>query len=224
MNLLELHGTPIFEQLKLEEALLRADDRNWCLINRGSTPAIVMGISGKGEAMLHHDQVERENIEVYKRYSGGGTVVVDEETLFVSFIGNHDLLDTECFPEPLMRWTEPFYAGTPIELKENDYVIGEKKVGGNAQYIKKERFCHHTSFLWDYKEERMACLTLPKKQPKYREGRDHKSFITPLSSHLPCKEAFIKQLIANARQRFDLVEATIPKIDKPYRIATSRHR
>ncbi len=46
-HLLQLQNMPILEQLRLEEALLRADDRNWILINRGSPPAIVMGISGK---------------------------------------------------------------------------------------------------------------------------------------------------------------------------------
>ena len=40
---------PILEQLQLEEALFRADQRNWCLLNSGSPPAIVMGISGLPE-------------------------------------------------------------------------------------------------------------------------------------------------------------------------------
>ncbi|NGX54212.1 MAG: hypothetical protein K1000chlam4_00937, partial [Chlamydiae bacterium] len=46
-SLLHLSGLPIFEQLQLEEALLRADEGNWCLINSGVPPAIVMGISAK---------------------------------------------------------------------------------------------------------------------------------------------------------------------------------
>ena len=47
MHLLRLRGFPILEQLQLEERLLRTTQRNWCLINQGtSPPAIVMGISG----------------------------------------------------------------------------------------------------------------------------------------------------------------------------------
>ncbi len=47
VKLLRLHKVPILRQLLLEEALLRADSSNWCIINNGtSVPAIVMGISG----------------------------------------------------------------------------------------------------------------------------------------------------------------------------------
>lgn len=47
IQLLRLWQFPILRQLQLEEALLRVDDRNWCIINDGAaTPAIVMGISG----------------------------------------------------------------------------------------------------------------------------------------------------------------------------------
>lgn len=46
-RLLRLKGVPILRQLHLEEALLRADDANYCIINEGTPePAIVLGISG----------------------------------------------------------------------------------------------------------------------------------------------------------------------------------
>jgi hypothetical protein len=47
LKLLRLSRFPIYHQLVLEEALLRATTDNWCLINDGAfAPAIVMGISG----------------------------------------------------------------------------------------------------------------------------------------------------------------------------------
>ena len=47
VRLLRLKQFPILQQLRLEEALLRADSGNWCLLNDGTPdPAIVMGISG----------------------------------------------------------------------------------------------------------------------------------------------------------------------------------
>lgn len=46
-RLLSLRGFHILRQLRLEEALLRADSGNYCIINDGTPdPAIVMGISG----------------------------------------------------------------------------------------------------------------------------------------------------------------------------------
>lgn len=47
IKLLRLQNVPILRQLLLEEALLRVDSNNWCIVNDGtSVPAIVMGISG----------------------------------------------------------------------------------------------------------------------------------------------------------------------------------
>lgn len=51
-RLLKLRGVPILRQLQLEEALLRADSANYCIINEGTPePAIVMGISGYAKSL-----------------------------------------------------------------------------------------------------------------------------------------------------------------------------
>ena len=81
---------------------------------------------------------------------------------------NNDDINDEIYPNTIMKWTEKFYKQSlPIEdfqLTANDYTIGNKKVGGNAQYIKKNRFLHHTSFLWDYSIDHMNILTHPPKR------------------------------------------------------------
>ena len=47
IKVLQLRQVPILRQLHLEEALLRADEGNWCILNDGTAqPAIVLGISG----------------------------------------------------------------------------------------------------------------------------------------------------------------------------------
>ena len=77
---------------------------------------------------------------------------------------------------PLRRDKDDF------SLRENDYVFGEKKFGGNAQSISKSRFIHHTSFLYDYDKALMDLLKSPKKQPEYRENRTHDDFVATLKS------------------------------------------
>ena len=49
-----------------------------------------------------------------------------------------------------------------------DYTYGEQKFGGNAQAITKQRWLHHTSFLWDFDDSNMALLKHPSRVPKYR--------------------------------------------------------
>jgi lipoate-protein ligase A len=187
IHLIELKNTPIFDQLLLEESLLRDHAEDFCLINHGSSAAIVLGISGKKEELVHIEKATSYNIPLVKRFSGGGTVVVDHNTLFVTFIFSKNTHSFSAYPEPIMRWSEDFYrpvfAHADFRLKENDYVLGDKKFGGNAQYVKKDRWLHHTSFLWDYNPKFMDCLLHPKKTPFYRSGRTHHEFVCKLSDY-----------------------------------------
>ncbi|MBS0653589.1 MAG: lipoate--protein ligase family protein [Verrucomicrobia bacterium] len=207
-HFLHLQQFPILEQLKIEEALLRSDERNWCIINEGSPVSIVMGISGKKEELIDLEKARQDNIPVIKRFSGGGTVIVDEDTLFVTFICDKKLHAFPAFPEPIMKWTEGIYKDVFVHeqfrLRENDFVIGEKKMGGNAQYIKKDRWLHHTSFLWDYSDERMQYLLHPKKTPHYREGRSHSDFLCRLSDHFPEKPGIVEQIQKALQKNFEV--------------------
>ncbi len=157
-----------------------------------------MGISGKPEELLNLDSIRGKHIPIIKRFSGGGTVIVDENTLFITFILAKDLLGIPAFPEPILRWSEKLYQKSwqipGFQLRENDYCIGDLKCGGNAQYIKKDRWLHHTSFLWDYSSENMKHLLLPAKRPKYRSDRPHDAFLTRLKGHAQSVEELIKRL------------------------------
>ncbi len=220
---------PIFEQLQLEEALLRSDNRSFCIINQGSPRAIVMGISGQPKPLLNMESVKREQIPIIKRFSGGGTVIVDEQTLFITFIMAKDHLNIPAFPEAILRWSANLYTDAwkipNFHLQENDFCIGEKKCGGNAQYIQKNRWLHHTSFLWDYSEDNMNHLLLPAKQPQYRQNRPHEAFLTRLKEHTSnpsaliekVKETLVKQLYTDFKIcNFDLASWK----PKPHRQST----
>lgn len=217
-NLLHLKSYPIYEQLLLEETLLRSSNENWCLINEGSTPAIVLGISGKKEELVNEQKAAENKIPLIKRFSGGGTVIVDEHTLFITFICQKDLHPFPAYPEPIMKWTESLYKDTfqheGFSLRENDYVLHDKKCGGNAQYIKKDRWLHHTSFLWDYSEERMGYLLHPKKTPSYRESRPHTDFLCRLKEIFPSKEHFVAAFMASFEQRFPLKSRSVESVLK----------
>ena len=85
----------------------------------------------------------------------------------------------------------------------SDYAVQGRKFGGNAQAISKDRWLHHTSFLWNYHPQRMAILKNPSKAPEYRANRDHEAFIIPVkdiinshsaSSHNSSREGFVDAL------------------------------
>lgn len=224
-HLLNLTRMPILDQLRLEEALLRTDERNWCLINRGSSPAIVMGISGKEEKLIESEVYNKAPIPIIRRFSGGGTVVVDDNTLFVSFICNHHIESKPLrFPSEIMCWTKGIYEPVvkkDFRLIDHDYALRDRKFGGNAQHICRTRFVHHSTLLWDYCSDRMRYLKLPEKRPAYRGDRSHEDFLCKLSLELDCEqEEFIENILSTLGQKHAIHEAEIPVIDQPHRQAT----
>ncbi|KAH8049814.1 lipoate-protein ligase [Aureococcus anophagefferens] len=117
MRLLNLSGWSIKRMLRLEEALLRHEGGNWCLVNalpagsktHPTAPTVVVGLSGKPELLL------------------------DEAKL-----RGADDAPCEPFPRDIMAWTEGVYAdafgsvlkpGAAFSLRADDYVLGGDRKG-----------------------------------------------------------------------------------------------
>ncbi|KAF3449071.1 hypothetical protein FNV43_RR09795 [Rhamnella rubrinervis] len=107
MNLVRLKGLPILRQLHIEEELLRTSSVNWCIVNDGTNePAIVMGVSGVPRELLEIGPVLRDGIHVIRRFTGGGTIVVDSGTVFVALICKKDAVaGLQPYPRPIMSWS-----------------------------------------------------------------------------------------------------------------------
>ena len=186
LRLVRVRAFPVLRALHLGEALFRADGGIWYIVNDGAPePSIIMGISGKADQLVHLGAARDAHVSLLRRYSGGGTVIADHNTVFASLIVAPGAVpDIPAFPEPIMRWSESFYrplfdriAGYPssldgylssassasssssssssspspspspsfsssssptsatpaFALRENDYVAGPRKFGGNAQ-------------------------------------------------------------------------------------------
>jgi len=114
---------------------------------KGLQKPFVMGISGKAEELVNQSKLNIRPIPIIKRFSGGGTVIVDENTLFVTFICQKTLHDFSVFPEPIMKWSEtiykPVFENSLFSLKENDYVLGEKNVVGMPNILKRSLAAPH---------------------------------------------------------------------------------
>lgn len=205
IHVIRLHKQDILTQLHLEEALFRGTTSNWLVINDGvAHPSIVLGISGKPDVMVHEKDAKLLGIPLVKRFSGGGTVVVDKDTVMMSIIvhGQKALPHVSPFPKPIMEWCESLLSnqmnailGGGFRLREHDFVVGDTKIGGNAQAISGGRWLHHTSFLFDYQDEAMALLKHPPKTPEYRQQRDHAAFVTRIKTLCDDRERFVQGII-----------------------------
>lgn len=227
-NLLHLDQLNIFEQLQLEEALLRADQGNWCLLNSGASRAIVMGISGVSEKLINSQKMDADPVPVVRRFSGGGTVFVDPHTVFATWICNVSDMQVVCCPEKIHSWISTFYHKAfphlGMEFRENDYIIGERKWGGNAQYLCKGRWLHHSSLLWDYDPKNMEYLLMPSKVPAYRKLRGHEEFLCRLRDHFPDLNQVKKGIMDQLHRQFAINEMTLDDVtdilQRPHRKAT----
>lgn len=300
---LQNSGLSALERLCLEEALLRHDPlkRSWAIVgthepvfhtylpnNNSGKPwngscVVIMGIGGKPHQLLDVERVKEDNVLTIKRFSGGGTVVVDHSSLWTTFIGrNEHFPHVDPYPRSIMQWSaqEVFIkvfermksdarhntlrpisrkslvvdtascgmaqdSGKTVtfvtnqksnnnldnnndhdhdhshdlpsfSLRENDYVLGERKVGGNAQSIVNGAWLHHTSFLWDYDQENMAYLTIPQKKPEYRGDRNHDDFLVklksaygPIGDDHSSKRAFFYHVKCAAFEAFDVEEVLL---------------
>lgn len=229
INLLLLNNTPIFEQLALEEALFRTSADNWCLINSGSPPAIVLGLSQKKEEMVDQENASKQHIPLIRRFSGGGTVLIDEDTLFFTLIFNHKDAIYPIYPQNIHQWVHTclLAAFLPYNLllREHDFALHDKKIGGTAQSISKNRLVHHTSFLWSWKAERLALLRHPLNEPLYRAKRTHEHFMGRLSDHFHSLDQLQQQVIHCLEQQYAIHrisrETASEFLTLPHRKATS---
>lgn len=228
LKLLQLEGVSIEQQLYLEEALLRIGQGNWCLINRGAPAAIVVGVSGKAHEWIHLETLHASPIPVIQRYSGGGTVVIGPDTLLISFIMSQDSLPHVApYPQSLLEWSSHLYAplfDQGFARIEQDYTLNGKKCGGNAQYLAKGRWVHHTSWLWNYTAEQMHYLKPPPKQPVYRQGRSHLDFLTPLSHHFASLTEWLERFSLRLHQTFAVKPGVLEEVksleQQPHRRTT----
>lgn len=224
LHLIRLSGFPIYQQLQLEEALLRADERNWCLLNTGTPPAIVLGISGQPEQWLNRELLQKRPVPLVRRFSGGGTVFVDGNTSFVTWICQADAMNVPCCPQKVLRWTEALYAPLfhpTFRAHENDYVLGDRKFGGNAQYMRKNRWLHHSSLLWDYDPHNMEYLSLPPRMPNYRQQRSHTEFLCKLKTFWKEQQSLANAIADRISAHFHVIEV---KLEEALEIAHRPHR
>ena len=79
--------------------------------------------------LVETKSVLRDRIPVIRRFTGGGTVIVDNGTIFVTLICNKDAVpNVQPFPRPIMSWSGQLYGRVfeglaDFHLRENGILI-----------------------------------------------------------------------------------------------------
>jgi lipoate-protein ligase A len=192
MKFLSLTLPTLEENLALDEVLLlEAEDGPSAEVLRiweWPTPAVVLGAAGILDEDVIEDACRADGVPIGRRSSGGGTVLLGPGCLLYSLVLAFDTADdltrigcSYCYILGKIRDAlAPAIDGIDL-AGTSDLAIAGRKFSGNAQQRKRRHVLHHGSILYDFDLDRVGkYLHPPKRQPDYRQNRDHRSFLMNL--------------------------------------------
>jgi lipoate-protein ligase A len=180
------------ENLALDEAMLiEADEGRGPPLVRFWEPgeyAVVLGASRRIADEVHVDACKADGVPIFRRSSGGGTVLIGPGTLNVTVVLPETAASGLSAVDAAQRYVLEHVAGSirvlgpPVEvLAHGDLVLGDRKCAGSAQRRLKDWFLVHCSILYAFSIDRIGrYLTVPPRQPAYRRGRSHHEFLCNL--------------------------------------------
>lgn len=189
MTLLDLTLPTAAENVALDEALLLAAEdgtggevlRLW----RQPTPAVVVGAGGSVAIDVDEAACAADGVPVVRRSSGGGTVLLDPGSLCVSVVlrigpGLDTIAGATAFVMGKLRAAVGAHEPGVELAGSGDLAVGGRKLAGSAQQRKRTHLLYHASILGpssDTRDRIARYLRAPEREPAYRAGRDHLTFL-----------------------------------------------
>jgi len=178
-----IHTNP-FQNLALEEFLLKTYKEDIFMLWQNE-PTVVVGKHQNTLAEVNLDYLDKNQIKVARRLSGGGAVYHDFGNLNFTYIINGSegrMVDFGKYTGDIVDALNSL--GVPAESnKRHDLILEGKKISGNAEHIFKNRVLHHGTLLFNSDLERLENAILPP------AGRYHdkavKSIRSKVSNILP---------------------------------------
>ena len=137
--------------LACEEYLLNSDCVEDIFMLWRNAPSVIIGRNQNAYAELNLDFIEKNDIAVVRRLTGGGAVFHDLGNVNFTFITSKKddaVLNFEMFTRPIIDVLRKL--GADAELSgRNDIVIDGHKISGNAQCSYNGKIMHHGTLLFD---------------------------------------------------------------------------
>lgn len=147
---------------------------------------IVLGRSNNADDSLIQENIIKDGIPVYKRPSGGETVILSKNTLIISiaiyqqqFKGGKKYFST--INNAIIDVLKKFNVNNLKFKGISDITIGEMKILGSALYQNKNTVFYHAVLnIAESPDLFSKYLKHPQREPDYRVGRTHTEFVTSL--------------------------------------------
>lgn len=179
---------------------------------------VVVGYSNRVTEEVNKVACDREQVGIYRRCSGGGTVVQGPGCLNYSLILTIDddgplrnITAANCHIMGRHKTVLTELLGCPVSIQgHTDLACDNLKFSGNAQRRKRRALLFHGTFLLGFDFALVEkFLRMPSKQPEYRAGRSHTEFLM----NLPLSHAQLKEALRQAWSAADNLE-TNPDFQK----------
>ncbi len=180
-------------QLALDEVLLERCEasrgtQQWVRTWEAARPTVVVGRAAQLRDEVDQAACRRDGIEVLRRCTGGGAVVLGPGCLVYSVVLS--VVEHPFFRDLsaahgwiLQRVSAALGAsGAPVAHGgTSDLVQGDRKVSGNAMKLKRYALLYHGTVLYDAPlTSYQRWLHHPPREPEYRRGRAHADFVANL--------------------------------------------
>jgi len=172
--------------LATEEILLKKYTDDIFFLYRDK-PSIIVGKHQNTYAEINYQSVLQNDLEVYRRLSGGGTVYHDEGNLNFCFITNgqaNNLINFKTYTSKIVAALRTLDINAELGSR-NDILIEGKKISGNASHIYKNRVMHHGTLLFN-SDLSILGNSLKTDPGKYLDNavKSVRSQVTNISNHL----------------------------------------
>lgn len=163
MKYIESNSSDVYYNLALEEYIFNNFKDDDYLLLWMNDDCVVLGKYQNIFEEVNCKQLQTHRIKAARRNSGGGTVFHDKGNLNFSFITDFDtdsFSGYDQFIAPIIRILNDM--GVAAEKRNAcDIFVGDNKISGNAQLIKKKRVLHHGTLLFDSDLGKLCNLLKP---------------------------------------------------------------
>lgn len=147
MRCINSPSTDIYFNLAAEEYLLKHTTEDVFMLWQ-NTPSVVVGKHQRVLAEVDVDFVKQKQINIARRFSGGGTVYHDCGNMNLTFIETAKLAKFDTY----LKRTVDFLASVGLSVRADERMgiyIGSLKISGSAQCVHKNRVMYHCTLLYD---------------------------------------------------------------------------
>ena len=123
-----------------------------------NSDTVIVGLHQNTAQEINKGFIDKENIPVIRRLSGGGAVFHDKGNLNFTFITREPDESTIDFASSCKPIADALNSmGIPVEFRgRNDMTVEGKKFSGNARYYRDGRLMHHGTILFDVNLDNLA--------------------------------------------------------------------